>query len=215
MWTHSKQKNWAMRSPSAAVAPRKPVMLLRSLEELAPMSTRCFKGRSGRTILLVRGTSAIYATDARCFHQGGNLGAGDIEDLGDGRLAIVCPKHALRISLADGSCAGRGVVQRTHAVEFAEDGSVWVQLSSEADAPLPSDAYNISPLSGTVTAAFRARKLLEERVAHVKVPQPALVQTTLAGAWSAAGATAAATPPPPGAESGRLLTTPSEFFGGG
>ena len=194
-------------------------MLLRSLDELAPMSTRCFKGRSGRSILLARGRGHdIFATDARCFHQGGNLGAGDIEDLGDGHLNVICPKHALRISLADGSCGGRGVVQRTHIVDVADDGSIWVQLSSEAGAPLPSDAYNIGARPATVTAAFRARKLLQERAAHVKVPHPALVQTTLTSAWSAAAAaaSAAATPPPAGAASGgRVLTTPSEFFGGG
>ena len=221
----------AVATPTPDTPPAS-VMLLRSLDELAPMTSRCFRGRSGRTLLLVRGREReVHALDAACAHRGGNLGAGDVEDLG-GKLAVVCPDHNLKVSLVDGRCVSAGcgtlregqLVQRIHRTQLAADGSVWVQLSSEHEnGPLPSDVYNIARRPATVTAAYRARKALAEAAfsREKKTPGGAarpLVQTTLNDTWAAAAAAAAAAgaplaaPPSHGISRG-VPTTPSQFFG--
>eukprot|EP00736_Rhodelphis_marinus_P005577 Rmarinus@m.12628 len=98
----------------------------------------------GRRVLLVKGDSNIvYAIDANCYHQNGNLSEGtlhdrNIEDLGHA-MCIECPAHHKLFSLATGEevvvhstkspvrrYKALGVKQRTHAVRIADDGSVWV-----------------------------------------------------------------------------------------
>lgn len=50
----------------------------------------------GRKILLARQGGAVYATDAHCFHMGGNLWEGDIEDIG-GHACVICPLHRYKV----------------------------------------------------------------------------------------------------------------------
>lgn len=61
----------------------------------------------------------IYCIDAICYHMGGPLGAGDIEDLClDNEIScgpiIKCPWHFHKIDLSDGS-------KLNQSVEFDED----------------------------------------------------------------------------------------------
>lgn len=63
----------------------------------------------GRKILLARQGGAVYATDAHCFHMGGNLWEGDIEDIG-GHACVVCPLHRYKVSTRPGCCGGAGRV---------------------------------------------------------------------------------------------------------
>ncbi|EDQ91219.1 uncharacterized protein MONBRDRAFT_3327, partial [Monosiga brevicollis MX1] len=95
-----------------------------------------------------------YAVDAHCYHAGGPLDAGDIEDF-DGRTCIQCPMHHFLIDLATGeglhqavvssrrsSCGNfetKGIKQRCHKVE-ARDGHVFVTLSTEGE--VDSDFYS-------------------------------------------------------------------------
>jgi hypothetical protein len=50
----------------------------------------------GRKVLLARTGGRVYATDAACFHMGGNLAEGDIEDVA-GHACIVCPLHRYKV----------------------------------------------------------------------------------------------------------------------
>lgn len=50
----------------------------------------------GRKILLARRHGRVFATDAHCFHMGGNLWEGDIEDVG-GHACVVCPLHRYKV----------------------------------------------------------------------------------------------------------------------
>lgn len=133
-----------------------------SLSELPRGSSRLVRLASGRGILLVRPAGAaatdanpegVFALDHACYHHGGPLVDGDIEDLGGGCLTIVCPWHAYRIELsrgeglyhqldfanlgADGKptqrLASKGVVQRTHFVRVG-GGDVLVADSSAGSA---------------------------------------------------------------------------------
>jgi nitrite reductase/ring-hydroxylating ferredoxin subunit len=59
----------------------------------------------GREIAFFRFDGQIYATSARCPHQGGNLcegEVGDIEDLGR-HPYVTCPVHKMQFDLQDGS----------------------------------------------------------------------------------------------------------------
>lgn len=61
----------------------------------------------GRELAFFRFGGRVYAVDARCPHQGGQLAAGevgDIEDLATGRSTsyIACPVHKMRFDLASG-----------------------------------------------------------------------------------------------------------------
>ena len=50
-------------------------------------------------MLLARTGGQLFATDAHCFHMGGNLWEGDIEDVG-GHACVVCPLHRYKVHAA-------------------------------------------------------------------------------------------------------------------
>jgi len=97
----------------------------------------------------------LHCIDSICFHAGGPLALGDIEDV-DGNACLTCPWHFYKVSITDGnkyyqtlekdetgkmvpgSWKTVGVRQRVHKVEEREDGA-YVQLSTEGE--LASDHY--------------------------------------------------------------------------
>ncbi|XP_064811607.1 Rieske domain-containing protein [Oncorhynchus masou masou] len=104
---------------------------------------RSFRTLEGRDILVLYHQEIFYALDFHCYHAGGPLQNGDIEEF-DGKLCIVCPKHKYKISLAEGEGIYRatnpyapvpttrwyskGIKQRVHTVTET-DGDVYVTLS--------------------------------------------------------------------------------------
>jgi len=150
---------------------------------------------SGRAVLLLAtapavdgGGGGVVALDEFCYHHGGPLSGGDVEELPGGRCVVLCPWHKYRIDVRRGECVyvgvdpatgaqawkSKGVKQRTHPVELRPDGSVWVADSSvgggggggdAAAAVLPSDAYAF------LTAAPPApRDVLRPAAAGFEVP---------------------------------------------
>lgn len=96
--------------------------------------------------------SHLWAMDRVCYHMGGPLDQGDIEDVG-GRLVVTCPWHKYKIDLAAGeglyqSAPGvwtsKGRRQRTHSVRVDDaTGDVLVQLEEVTEeTELTSDNYN-------------------------------------------------------------------------
>ena len=132
---------------------------------------------SGRGIVLwlLRGGGAPAARAAgaaegaaagpQCYHHGGPLCDGDIEDLalppalaaaaGRATAAVVlCPWHLYKIDVRSGHCyytgsAGevksKGVRQRTHGVVIDAAGGVHVLEGGGGGGELPSDAYAALP----------------------------------------------------------------------
>ena len=98
--------------------------------------------------------------DSICYHAGGPLTSGDIEEI-DGRSCIVCPWHTYKVTLDTGeklyratelNAAGKpvpigwrsaGVRQRVHSV-VERSGRVFVVLGTEPR-ELPSDPYALRP----------------------------------------------------------------------
>ncbi|XP_045885322.1 Rieske domain-containing protein [Micropterus dolomieu] len=106
---------------------------------------RSFRTLEGRDVLIIHHLGVFYAMDSYCYHAGGMLQNGDIEDI-DGKLCIICPKHKYRISLAEGEGLykgtnpqekppvprwySKGVKQRIHEVTES-NGEVYVKLSQD------------------------------------------------------------------------------------
>eukprot|EP00755_Sulcionema_specki_P011879 Sspe_Gene.8072::Locus_2750_Transcript_1_1_Confidence_1.000_Length_1021::g.8072::m.8072 len=102
----------------------------------------------GVDVLVYRSRSGEYmAIDSGCYHMGGPLAEGSIEEVPDLGPCVKCPWHGYRIQLS----SGRGVVQgclkqgaaphqRVHRVTVDSDGHPWVAVSTEGS--YPSDMYS-------------------------------------------------------------------------
>ncbi|XP_051849885.1 Rieske domain-containing protein [Antechinus flavipes] len=96
-----------------------------------------------------------HAMDIRCYHSGGPLHLGEIEDI-DGKACIVCPWHKYKITLSTGEglyqsinpkdpsavpkWCSKGVKQRIHTVTV-KNGHIYVTLSKPSDFKCDSDFY--------------------------------------------------------------------------
>ncbi|GMF09305.1 unnamed protein product [Phytophthora lilii] len=110
-------------------------------------------------LLNVRGQ--VFCMDQACYHHGGPLVKGDIEELG-GKTTIKCPWHAYHIAVETGEglykgvdmtmtssgklqpssprLKSKGVKQRTHFVELRNDGQdIYVADSSAIPGTKASD----------------------------------------------------------------------------
>lgn len=100
----------------------------------------------------------VFCCDDRCYHAGGSLADGDIEDTGSSAFGhiVICPWHGYRISLKtgeglsrnradcssseDGTYQSKGAKQRIHRVEVRDDGFLYVALS-DLSTEISSDVY--------------------------------------------------------------------------
>ncbi|XP_014890717.1 Rieske domain-containing protein [Poecilia latipinna] len=103
---------------------------------------RSFRTLEGRDVLIIYHQGVFYAMDCYCYHAGGTLENGDIEEI-NGKLCIICPKHKYKITLAEGEGLYRGrnpqekppvfrwyskgIKQRVHTVT-EENGEIFVKL---------------------------------------------------------------------------------------
>ena len=103
----------------------------------------------------------LYALDHHCYHAGGPLAGGDIEDLVVSKQShpcVVCPWHKYKISLKTGEgiywhsdpfatprgkhkLKSRGKKQRTHEIYEDEQLRVWVVLDLSEEVEFGSDYY--------------------------------------------------------------------------
>ncbi|XP_034546936.1 Rieske domain-containing protein isoform X2 [Notolabrus celidotus] len=108
-----------------------------------------------RDILVLYHQGQLHAMDMHCYHSGGALQNGDIEEF-NGLLCIVCPWHKYKITLAEGEglyqavddptarplrthWRSKGVKQRIHKVTEV-NGDVFVTLNESSKA-IESDVY--------------------------------------------------------------------------
>jgi nitrite reductase/ring-hydroxylating ferredoxin subunit len=83
----------------------------------------------GREIAIFHVEEGYVAIDNKCYHKGGSLIEGDIEDL-DQRTCIICPEHHYHIDMNTGEglfinihkVFSKGLKQRVHEVEQRQDG---------------------------------------------------------------------------------------------
>ncbi|XP_037536303.1 Rieske domain-containing protein [Nematolebias whitei] len=108
-----------------------------------------------REVLVLYHQGQLHAMDMRCYHSGGALQEGDIEEF-NGRLCIVCPWHKYKITLVEGEglyqavenptvrpmrtqWRSKGVKQRIHKVTEI-NGDVYVTLNDSRE-HIESDVY--------------------------------------------------------------------------
>eukprot|EP00164_Ancoracysta_twista_P003399 GFYU01004538.1.p1 GENE.GFYU01004538.1~~GFYU01004538.1.p1 ORF type:complete len:217 (+),score=24.52 GFYU01004538.1:55-705(+) len=106
----------------------------------------------GRMVTLFRVSETHYTcVDSLCYHMGGALNEGDIEDIA-GRVTVRCPSHGRRVDIRtgeaiesdlEGNWFSQGVKQRTHAcfVDF-QSGAIYVNLTEPTPgAEVESDRF--------------------------------------------------------------------------
>ena len=88
----------------------------------------------GRYVSVVRlNGGGLACVDSICYHAGGNLGLGDLED-----DVLICPQHRFRVCLRTGDATEGGGAhararQRLH-VAYEREGSLRVRLGTNGDA---------------------------------------------------------------------------------
>ncbi|XP_030622513.1 uncharacterized protein LOC115805944 [Chanos chanos] len=92
----------------------------------------------GEDIVLVHTEDdRFWAMDSSCPHEGGPLDLGDIEDLGDGRLALICPWHHFDFCLDTGA-SSTGLQNQVYDVRVVDD-MVYINTQSSLSlSPIPS-----------------------------------------------------------------------------
>ncbi len=126
-----------------------PFVKVSDLEPLKPTNSRVHTVVQGRYISIIRGIhKKLYAIDSVCYHMGGPLTIGDIEDV-NGKECVRCPWHHYPVVLEDGSKLYQAMEfksgklqpagwkastnrQRVHDVEERGDG-IYVRLTSLED----------------------------------------------------------------------------------
>ena len=87
----------------------------------------------GRYVSVVRlDGGGLACVDSICYHAGGNLGLGDLED-----DVLICPQHRFRVCLRTGDAVEGGDAhararQRLH-VAYEREGSLRVRLGTNGD----------------------------------------------------------------------------------
>jgi nitrite reductase/ring-hydroxylating ferredoxin subunit len=125
-----------------------------------------------RFVSVIRHGGVLYCLDSTCYHAGGPLLAGDIEDV-DGRACVSCPWHAYKVTLdtgeklyrstekgPDGKLVPAGIKsvgkrQRVHAVKEVPGEGIFVQLLL-GGAPVDSDSYAHNAACGARAAGSPA-----------------------------------------------------------
>ncbi|XP_009903747.1 Rieske domain-containing protein [Dryobates pubescens] len=149
-------------SSSTATAEEEPDgLILIGKEDDIKRSGRATAKVDGREVVVFYHRGKFHALDSRCYHEGGPLPRGEIEDI-DGQACIVCPWHKYKITLETGEglyegvnplepsprpkWLSMGVKQRIHQVTVA-NGKVYVSppdLSVKFDSDYFAEKYKKS-----------------------------------------------------------------------
>ncbi|KAF4111110.1 uncharacterized protein HI_0077 isoform X2 [Onychostoma macrolepis] len=141
-----------------------------------------FYSDDGEHIVLVHTKDdQFWAMDSSCPHEGGPLEQGDIEDLGNGKLALICPWHYFDFSLETGS-SSTGLQNQVYDVRVL-DGKVYINTQSTLSlCPIPAtkithqDSLPVEINSSENTLCMWATKILHTADPQEKVSLTKIVQ---------------------------------------
>ncbi|KAJ8247471.1 hypothetical protein GJAV_G00246820 [Gymnothorax javanicus] len=101
--------------------------------------SQCTKlySEDGEHIVLVHAENdRFWAMDSSCPHEGGPLELGDIEDLGNGKLALICPWHQFDFCLNTGESSS-GLKNQVYEVRVVQ-GKIYIHTQNTLSlCPLP------------------------------------------------------------------------------
>jgi nitrite reductase/ring-hydroxylating ferredoxin subunit len=80
-------------------------------------------------ILLILNNNIVYAMQTNCPHAGGLLQFGEIDDVEDVGLVVVCPSHSYEFSLSTGKSSNSAEECRVWTVRVVEE-SLWINIPS-------------------------------------------------------------------------------------
>ncbi|XP_062845974.1 uncharacterized protein HI_0077 [Trichomycterus rosablanca] len=90
--------------------------------------TKLYSDDGEHIVLIQTDDRRFWAMDSSCPHEGGPLEQGDIEDLGDGRLALICPWHDFDFNLETGASSS-GLQNQVYDVRVM-DGKIFINTQS-------------------------------------------------------------------------------------
>lgn len=98
--------------------------------------TKLYSDDGEHLVLVHTEDDRFWAMDSACPHEGGPLELGDIEDLGDGRMALICPWHQFDFCLDTGA-SSTGLQNPVYDVRVVQ-GKVYVYTQNELSlSPFP------------------------------------------------------------------------------
>ncbi|KAK0132721.1 Rieske domain-containing protein [Merluccius polli] len=128
-------------------------------------SSPCTKlfSEDGDHMVLIHQDGLYRAMDASCPHEGGPLELGDIEDLGDGKLVLVCPWHHFDFCVETG-VSSTGLQNNVYDVRVVR-GDVFVNTPNALSlAPFPVTSATCTDVHSESSAedslCFWAAKIL-------------------------------------------------------
>ncbi|NXQ90019.1 RFESD protein, partial [Nyctibius grandis] len=149
------------RSSTGTVETAPDGLILIGKEDDIKRSQRATAKVNGREVVIFYHEGKFHAMDSRCYHEGGPLCLGEIEDI-NGQACIVCPWHKYKITLETGEGLyeginplepspapqwnSKGVKQRIHKVTI-DNGNVYVSppdLSVSFDSDYFADKFKNS-----------------------------------------------------------------------
>ncbi|KAH9523654.1 hypothetical protein Btru_040607 [Bulinus truncatus] len=132
-----------------------------TLSELQQNGGRKRLNINGRDIFVILHKDTIFGFDSFCYHAGGPLYQGDIEDTVE-YTCLVCPWHKYKIALESGEglyysvdphnlkqpphLCSKGIKQRTHIVTRQED-RIYISLSYPVQPPGTTQTSRCSHLT--------------------------------------------------------------------
>ncbi|XP_012692025.1 uncharacterized protein si:ch73-314g15.3 [Clupea harengus] len=91
--------------------------------------TKLYSEDGEHLVLVHTEDDRFWAMDSACPHEGGPLELGDIEDLGDGKKALICPWHHFDFCLDTGA-SSTGLQNQVYDVRVVQ-GMVYVNTQNE------------------------------------------------------------------------------------
>ncbi|KAM4602618.1 uncharacterized protein ACJ7VT_019236 isoform 2-T3 [Polymixia lowei] len=129
--------------------------------------TKLFSEDGEHIVLVHTEDDRYWAMDSFCPHEGGPLELGDIEDLGNGKMVLVCPWHHFDFCLETGA-SSTGLQNQVYEVRVVQ-GKVYINTQNALSlTPIPvtntsagvlnPDVIKVSPSEDTL--CFWATKIL-------------------------------------------------------
>ncbi len=98
------------------------------IDDLGQMAMKMMKV-DGHRLCVVRTSEGVFALDQACPHEGYGLTTGELAEHPEHGAVITCAWHNWKFKVDDGSCVLGEEDVRTHVVEIADDGTMWVTLT--------------------------------------------------------------------------------------